>query len=134
MLDYFSEVTGVEYPYSNYKQIFVQRFIFSGMENTTATVEDRKLLHADELVETMGVAPSVVAHEAAHQWFGDVLTCRTWNELWLNEGFATFYEALWKRESQGEAAFIASVRGHQGPRGREQPVPVRSRIAAWVRV
>ena len=47
-------------------------------------------------------AESVVAHEAAHQWFGDALTCRTWHELWLNEGFASFFDGLWMGHVEGE--------------------------------
>jgi len=95
MLEYFSKVTGVEYPYPLYRQVFVQRFLYTGMENTTATVMDRRLFHPERVREHRRFGEAVVAHELAHQWYGDQLTCRTWRQMWLNEGFATFFEGLW---------------------------------------
>ncbi|HCP46993.1 MAG TPA: hypothetical protein DIU15_13185 [Deltaproteobacteria bacterium] len=109
MLDYFSEVTGVEYPYPLYRQVFVQRFIYTGMENTTATVMDRGLFHPERTREHRRFGEAVVAHELAHQWYGDQLTCRTWRHMWLNEGFATFFEGLWW-ENSGKAGADADAR------------------------
>jgi aminopeptidase N len=51
------------------------------------------------------VNESLVAHELAHQWFGDLLTCREWSDGWLNEGFATYFEAIWKQYIDGEDEF-----------------------------
>ena len=103
MLDFFSDITGVPYPYPNYKQIFVQRFIYGGMENTTATIMSDDLLHAPELAEHADDwTESVVAHELAHQWYGDQLTCGIWREMWLNEGFATYFAHLWMEKARGE--------------------------------
>ena len=103
MLDFFSEITGVPYPYPNYKQIFVQRFIYGGMENTTATIMSDDLLHPPELAEHADDwTESVVAHELVHQWYGDQLTCGIWREMWLNEGFATYFAHLWMEKARGE--------------------------------
>jgi len=101
MMELFSRLTGTDYPYSVYSQITVQRFIYTGMENSTATVLDRRLLGPERSAEFKDWGESVVAHELAHQWFGDLLTCRTWRHLWLNEGFATFFAALWMEQSRG---------------------------------
>ena len=79
MLDFFSDITGV--PCTSYKQIFVQRFIYGGM-GTTATIMSDDLLHAPELAEHADDwTKSVVAHELAHQWYGDQLTCGIWREM-----------------------------------------------------
>src|SRR5260370_18186096 len=51
----------------------------------------------------------VVAHELAHQWFGDLLTCRDWSNGWLNEGFATYFEELWGEHDQGTDYFKQSM-------------------------
>ena len=102
MLDFFSQITGVPYPYSDYKQVFVQRFIYSGMENTTATVMEANLLHDEKVHEHADDwTEGVVAHELAHQWYGDQLTCAIWREMWLNEGFASFFTNLWMTKSRG---------------------------------
>ena len=91
MFEHMAQRTGMPYPWPVYREVYVERFLYSGMENTTATVmsSDRVLL-PDDLAATRRWGENVVAHELAHQWFGDALTCDTWSELWLNEGFATF--------------------------------------------
>jgi aminopeptidase N len=101
MMEFLSQITGTDYPYEVYRQVLVQRFIYTGMENSAATVLDRELLGPAEAVELNSWGESVVAHELAHQWFGDLLTCRTWRHLWLNEGFATFFTTLWMEKSKG---------------------------------
>ncbi len=100
MLTAFSERTGFTYPYAQYAQIFVQDFIFGGMENTSATtLTDTAIVDADSEKEVW--MDGLVAHELGHQWFGDLVTCRDWSQGWLNEGFATYMETVWKEVSEG---------------------------------
>ncbi|MEY3212794.1 MAG: hypothetical protein RIT28_3275, partial [Pseudomonadota bacterium] len=109
MLDLFSLLTGVEYPYPTYREVFVQRFLYTGMENTTSTVMHRRVLGTKDDPAHGDGGESVTAHELAHQWYGDLLTCDTWTELWLNEGFATFFAAEWMRSRHGEHHFAANL-------------------------
>jgi aminopeptidase N len=100
MLAHFSEKTGFAYPYPQYAQVFVQDFIFGGMENTSATtLTDTAIVDSDSAPEVW--MDGLVAHELGHQWFGDLVTCRDWSQGWLNEGFATYMETVWKRELDG---------------------------------
>jgi aminopeptidase N len=100
MLALFSERFGVRYPYNKYAQICVAEFIFGGMENTTATtLTDTALFDSRAALDYDMEA--LVAHELAHQWFGDLLTCRDWGQGWLNEGFATYSEYLWRDHAHG---------------------------------
>jgi aminopeptidase N len=103
MLELFSRQFGVTYPYPRYAQVFVADFIFGGMENTSATtLTDTVLL--DERAALDYDVDALVAHELAHQWFGDLVTCRDWGEGWLNEGFATYSEYLWREHREGRDA------------------------------
>ena len=76
---------------------------FGGMENASAIFYDDKLFTSRTLGE------GIIAHETAHQWFGDAVTEREWGHLWLSEGFATYFAALWTREAHGDAAFRAEM-------------------------
>ncbi|MBI3184378.1 MAG: HEAT repeat domain-containing protein [Myxococcales bacterium] len=100
MVAAFEELTAQAYPFGTYSQVFVTEFIFGGMENTSATTLTELLLH-DERAHRDFTAEDIVSHELAHQWFGDLLTCRDWAHGWLNEGFATYLEVLWREKSQG---------------------------------
>lgn len=100
MIEVFEKKTGVKYPYEKYAQVAVQDFIFGGMENTSATTETDRILH-DERAHLDFSADPLVSHELAHQWFGDLLTCRDWSHGWLNEGFATFLERVWIENKPG---------------------------------
>lgn len=107
MIRFFSEYTGVEYPYDKYAQTVVE--IFTGaMEHTTATTHGFTLLVDEKASLDVDVVP-VVAHELAHQWYGDLLTCRDWASGWLNEGFATYFEELWGEHDQGSDYFKQSM-------------------------
>ncbi|MBX3458336.1 MAG: M1 family metallopeptidase [Planctomycetes bacterium] len=104
MVKFYSEKTGVRYPYAKYAQITAEDFIFGGMENTTATTQTALTLH-DERAHLDFSSEPLVSHELAHQWFGDYLTCRDWSHAWLNESFATYFEAMWWEHSRGDDEF-----------------------------
>ncbi|MDP1826858.1 MAG: M1 family aminopeptidase [Archangium sp.] len=99
MVAFFERLTGMPYAFGDYAQIFVSEFIFGGMENTSATTLTDAVLH-DARAHADYSAEFLIAHELAHQWFGDLLTCRDWPHGWLNEGFATYSEVLWKEEGE----------------------------------
>jgi aminopeptidase N len=100
MVKAFSELTGVPYPWNKYAQVVVSDFIFGGMENTTATtMYEHILLDARAAIDV--TSDDLIAHELAHQWFGDYVTCRDWSDGWLNEGFATFFEHVWRERHLG---------------------------------
>lgn len=106
MIRFFSEYFGVKYPYPKYAQVVVSDFIFGGMENITATTLTERTLH-DRRAHLDFTSEDLVAHELAHQWWGDLITCRDWSHAWLNEGFATYCETLFKEHDLGreEAAY-----------------------------
>ena len=109
MIDFFSKRIGVPYPHRRYSQIAVSDFIFGGMENTTATtLTDLALLDARAALDHD--VEGLVAHELAHQWWGDLLTCREWPEAWLNEGFATYFEYVWREHAHGRDEADAELR------------------------
>jgi len=107
MIKFFEEKYGYAYPYPKYAQILVDDFLFGAMENTSATtMTDRCLL--DERAEMDINYDDIVAHELAHQWWGDLVTCKDWTQIWLNESFATYSEYLWREHSRNrdEARFV----------------------------
>jgi aminopeptidase N len=113
MIAYFSERLGLPYPYAKYAQVVVGDFIFGGMENVSATtLTDTVLYDRRAQPDFEDAADGLVAHELAHQWFGDLLTCRDWAHGWLNEGFATYFDALFVEHHQGLDRFRYAMRGN----------------------
>jgi aminopeptidase N len=100
MVELFSKVTGLAYPWSRYSQVVVSDFIFGGMENTTATTMYEHIL-LDRRAALDVTSNDLIAHELAHQWFGNYVTCRDWSHAWLNEGFATFLEHVEREHRLG---------------------------------
>ena len=112
MVKFFSEKTGVKYAYPKYAQTMVEDF-GGGMENISATTQIEEMIHDErELLDED--SDSLQSHELAHQWFGDFVTCRDWGQIWLNESFATYFQALWDEESKGKDFFLYNdVRSNQ---------------------
>ncbi len=110
MIEFFERMTGVPYPYARYSQIAVGDFIFGGMENTSATTQTDRTLH-DERAHLDFSSDPLVSHELAHQWFGDLLTCRDWAHAWLNEGFATYFDCAWREADLGYDEYLYAIFG-----------------------
>lgn len=108
MLDLFSQKLGVPYPWAQYAQSSVDDFVEGGMENTSATtLTTRGLVDPRLAPEERTGSDDLDSHELAHQWFGDLVTCKDWSNLWLNEGFATYFQHFWLEQHYGadEAAY-----------------------------
>ncbi|MBI5610822.1 MAG: HEAT repeat domain-containing protein [Deltaproteobacteria bacterium] len=104
MIADFERRTGVRYPFEKYAQVAVSEFVFGGMENASMTTQTDLTLH-DERAHLDFSSEPLVSHELAHQWFGDLVTCRQWAHGWLNEGFATYFEQLWEETARGDDEF-----------------------------
>lgn len=104
MVRFYSSLLDYPYPYPKYAQTTVHDFIYGGMENTSATTLTELALLDEKASRDHTVNP-LVAHELAHQWFGDLITCRHWSHAWLNEGFATYFENLYVWRSLGQEEF-----------------------------
>ncbi len=101
MFDFLEEGIGVGYPWQNYKQVPVHDFLYAGMENTSCTIfSDAFMVDETAFVDKNYV--NVNAHELAHQWFGDLVTAKSGEHHWLQEGFATYYALLAEKEVFGD--------------------------------
>jgi aminopeptidase N len=100
MISLFERLTGHAYPWDRYAQVIVWNFGAGGMENTSATTMFDTAILAPG-AEADGDLDGLISHELAHQWFGDLITCKSWDHIWLNEGFATYFTQLWMEERAG---------------------------------
>lgn len=111
MVEFFEQETGTKYAWPRYDQVVVDDFTWGGMENISQTTLTDTTLHPDEFNGTRN-SEGLVAHELAHQWFGDYVTTKDWANIWLNEGFATFYDALYQGHRHGKDAFLFDMLGN----------------------
>jgi aminopeptidase N len=118
MARFFAERTGVPYPYAKYAQVLVRDFP-GALENVTATTMYDTAIHDRRALLDVS-SDEIVAHELAHQWFGDLVTCRDWSELWLNEGFAVYFAHLFDEHDKGRDEMLYGVLGDH-----------RSYFSAW---
>jgi len=105
MMEFFSNLLEVKYPWAQYAQTPVEDFIHGGMENISATTLNERVL-LDERARPDFESEGLLAHELAHQWFGDLVTCKDWLNTWLNEGFATYFASLYKEYWKGKDEFL----------------------------
>lgn len=111
MIRLFERVLDEPYPWERYAQLVVHHFGAGGMENTAATTMFGTAIF-DEASTYDNDLDGLIAHELAHQWFGDLITCNSWDHIWLNEGFATFLATLWFEDRDGADAYQAQVLGN----------------------
>ncbi len=103
MLEFFSNKLKTPYPWPKFDQIVVRDYVSGAMENTTAVIFGEFIqLHKRELIDNDN--DKIVAHEMFHHWFGDLVTCESWANLTLNEGFANYSEYLWLEHQYGRDA------------------------------
>jgi aminopeptidase N len=115
MIEYFSKITGVPYPWVKYSQITGRDYVAGAMENTTATIHQESAQQdARELVDGNNWE-GTIAHELFHQWFGDYVTAESWSNLTLNESFADYSQTLWEEYKYGKDAGAAE--NYQGMQG-----------------
>jgi aminopeptidase N len=103
IIDFYQKEIGVPFAWDKYYQVYCLDFIAGGMENTSCTFEAADMLFNSD-TEQLRSLHELDAHETAHQWFGDLVTCRDWSHLWLNEGFASYYTILYEEQKLGADA------------------------------
>lgn len=108
MIETYSRLLDFPYPFAKYSQAAVYLFQWGGMENASCTTlyEECTL---DEKAAVDQDLEGLISHELAHQWFGDVVTCRDWSHIWLNEGLATYMEYAWYEAEYGPDRYDYSV-------------------------
>src|ERR1019366_1429526 len=111
IMAFFEQEIGVPFPWAKYSQVCVNDFVAGGMENTSATTLADSTLFSDA-TENIHSSQGLVAHEMAHQWFGDLVTCKDWSHIWLNEGFATYYQVLFDGHKNGHDALLYDLYGN----------------------
>ena len=101
MLSFFSEKLNYEYPWDKYSSVVCRDYVSGAMENTTAVIFGQFVQKTSrELIDNEN--DLIVAHEMFHHWFGDLVTCESWSNLTLNEGFANYSEYLWFEHKYGK--------------------------------
>ena len=116
MMVLFEEVFGQKYPWDRYDQLVVRDFGSGGMENTSATT-----MHPGAILDEIAAADDdmegLISHELCHQWTGDLITCRSWAHIWLNEGWATYGTNLWWQRRDGDAGYFDAMLDSNGVAG-----------------
>jgi aminopeptidase N len=105
IMAFYENEIGVPFPWPKYDQVTILDFTAGGMENTSLTTLTSGTIFA-KATENIKTSQSLDAHELAHQWFGDYVTCKDWSHLWLNEGFATYYTHLYQGHADGHDALL----------------------------
>jgi len=101
MIKFFSGILNYTYPWDKYAEVILKNFVAGGMENTSATSFFDRIIVDKRTLQDFS-PDMIVAHELFHQWFGDLVTCKNWAELYLNEGFASYSECLWLEHKSGK--------------------------------
>ena len=100
----FQHLIGIPFPWDKEDQIAAERFTYGGMENASVTIQTDNAIHPP-IEDAQSPCDGLVAHELAHQWWGDDVTMSDWSNTWINEGYATYFQELWNEHHNGEADF-----------------------------
>ena len=134
ILKFLEEELGVPYPWPKYDQVVVEDYHIGGMENTSLTVLNPIAVFPNES-ENLRDLYGLIAHELVHQWFGDLVTCKDWSELYLNEGFAVYYSYLYDGHKNGNDALLHAVyndrKGILYNKDEKRPIVSRKYNHAW---
>ncbi|PIZ06789.1 MAG: hypothetical protein COY57_00110, partial [Flavobacteriales bacterium CG_4_10_14_0_8_um_filter_32_5] len=101
MIEFYSNILGVDYPWQKYHQVVVRDYVSGAMENTSAVIFGDFVYQTKREMIDGSSGEDVIAHELFHHWFGDLVTCESWSNLPLNESFATYSEFLWNEYKHG---------------------------------
>jgi len=102
MIEFYSTILGVDYPWAKYSQVIVRDYVSGAMENTSAVIFGDFVQHTKRELIDGSAGEDVISHELFHHWFGDLVTCESWANLPLNESFATYGEVLWREYKYGD--------------------------------
>lgn len=125
MIEFYSKLLNYDFPWPKYSQVVVRDFTSGAMENTTAVTLYQPIQH-DDRANLDDDGEEIISHELFHHWFGDLVTCKSWANLALNESFAQFGEKLWEEHEYGKEeadimykidldAYLAEASYHKSP-------------------
>lgn len=116
MMAFFNRIYGYEYPWAKYDQVVVP--FGGGAESTSASAMGQRIMH-DEKAEKDFSNIGIVSHELAHQWWGDLITLRSWAHAWMNESFGTYSDYLYYRFDRGDEEGAVNLLGKKNAYLRE---------------
>jgi aminopeptidase N len=138
MIKFFSKKIGFPFPYEKYAQVCIADFMFGGMENTSATTLNDKRAVYGKRAEIDYQNTNLVAHELAHQWWGGLVNQRDGVSHWLQEGFATYFDALYQEYRYGKDEFMRvmdnNMQSYKNAESRQGKIPMVSKTTPFVYV
>src|SRR2546429_339966 len=131
-LDFYAEAYKYPYPFQKYDQLFVPEFSAGAMENIGCVTFNESMLFRSKVTEAVREdRANAILHEMAHMWFGDLVTMRWWDDLWLNESFATFMSVLAQVEAtRFKNGWVTFANQYKAGARRQDQLPTTHPVAA----